>query len=432
MTRTGRWWVRGATGFAALLVVGAALLAWWLPSDAELAARVRSEFEQRTGIGLTVGRLHWALFPAPRVVLEDVATVQDEPIRMRRLEVNPRLRSLLAREVRVDSVFADGVALPREAVRAFRGRTDASPAPRGNWTLAAVPVEQVRFTELTWIDRRDIALTYDGRVDFDPQWRPRSAEFSRHGVTPPARLRLEREGEADRWRTLIDIAGGTWNGRSELAIQKDDTLLLTAQLEPRNVDIEQLMQTFGRRAPMAGKVNGRTELRATGANVAQLWRHATTRTRFSVQPATLTRFDLAKAIQTAGTSRGGRTPLDELTGTLGTENTDDGIRFSYTGLKARSGLLTASGSARIYHRAIDGEVAVDLVDGVVGVPLKVGGTLDDPTLSLTGGALTGAAIGSAVLPGVGTALGARIGQQVERLFGGDDARKTPPKGPRAP
>ncbi|MDO9354948.1 MAG: hypothetical protein Q7T55_14720, partial [Solirubrobacteraceae bacterium] len=64
-------------------------------------------------------------------------------------------------------------------------------------------------------------------------------------------------------------------------------------------------------------------------------------------------------------------------------------------------------------------------------PLKVAGTLDAPELSLTGGALTGAAIGSAVLPGVGTAIGARIGQKVEKLFGGDD--KPPrPRGPRSP
>ena len=412
-------------------VVGAALIAWWVPSEAELAARLSSEFEKRTGIGLKVGKLHWSLFPVARVVLEEITTAQDEPIRVRRLEVNPQLRPLLSRQVRIDSVSADGVALPRESVRAFRGRTETSAKPSGDWALAATPVDQVRFTELTWVDRRNIPLAYDGQVDFDPQWRPRNAEFSRHGVTPPARLRLEREGDADRWRTLIDIAGGTWNGTSELAVQKDDTLVITAQLAPRNVDIQQLMQTFGRSAPLAGKVNGSSALRASGANLAAMWRSATTRTRFSVQPATLTRFDLAKAIQTAGTSRGGRTPLDELTGTLDTEGTDDGMRFRYTGLKARSGLLTASGSASIYHRAIDGEVAVDLVDGVVGVPLKVSGSLDDPTLSLTGGALTGAAIGTAVLPGVGTAIGARIGQQVERLFGGDE-KKPPPKGPRAP
>lgn len=431
MTRTGRWLVRGAAGLVALGAVGAALVAWWVPSEAELAARVSSEFEQRTGIGLTVNRLHWTVFPVARVVLEDVATTQEEPIRIRRLEVRPQLRPLLSRELHVDSVSVDGVVLPRESVRAFRGKAVAPTPEGGSWTLAAVPVDQLRFTELTWIDRSDIPLAYDGRIDFDPLWRPRTAEASRHGVTPPARLRLEREGDADRWNTQIDIGGGTWNGVSELATQKDGTLLFTAQLAPRNVDIELLMQTFDRGTPVAGKASGQTEVRAVGDSLGALWRQATTRTRFSLQPATLTRFDLAKAIQTAGTSRGGRTPLDELTGTLDTENTDDGIRFRYSGLKARSGVLTASGSARIYHRAIDGELAVDLVDGVVGVPLKVGGTLDDPTLSLTGGALTGAAIGTAVLPGVGTAIGARIGQQVERIFGGD-AKTPPPKGPRAP
>jgi phage tail tape-measure protein len=68
---------------------------------------------------------------------------------------------------------------------------------------------------------------------------------------------------------------------------------------------------------------------------------------------------------------------------------------------------------------------------VVGVPLKIGGTVSDPELSMTGAALTGAAIGSAVLPGVGTAIGARVGQQVEKLFGGDTEKKPPPK-PRKP
>ena len=67
------------------------------------------------------------------------------------------------------------------------------------------------------------------------------------------------------------------------------------------------------------------------------------------------------------------------------------------------------------------------------MPLKLGGTLDEPQLSLTGGALAGAAVGTAVLPGVGTAIGARIGQQVEKIFGGEDAEKkkqAPPPKPR--
>ena len=121
---------------------------------------------------------------------------------------------------------------------------------------------------------------------------------------------------------------------------------------------------------------------------------------------------------------------------LATQATDEGVVLRFSELKARSGLLSASGHATVLNRRLNGAVAVDLVDGVVGVPLKVGGTLDVPELSLTGGALTGAVIGSAVLPGVGTAIGARIGQRVEQFFDGGDAKKKPrkpaPKAPVAP
>jgi uncharacterized protein (DUF697 family) len=88
-------------------------------------------------------------------------------------------------------------------------------------------------------------------------------------------------------------------------------------------------------------------------------------------------------------------------------------------------VLTASGNLKSFNRKLDGEIAVDLVDGVIGVPLKIGGTASEPELSLTGAALTGAAIGSAVLPGVGTAIGARVGQQVEKMFGGSKPKPTP-------
>lgn len=129
---------------------------------------------------------------------------------------------------------------------------------------------------------------------------------------------------------------------------------------------------------------------------------------------------------TAGISRGGTTPLDELTGVLDTQGTDDGVVMRYTGLKARSGVLTASGRLRLFNRKLDGEIAVDLIDGVVGMPLQIGGTMSEPEVSLTGGALAGAAVGTAVLPGVGTALGARAGQQLEKLFGAEEPVKKKP------
>jgi len=57
----------------------------------------------------------------------------------------------------------------------------------------------------------------------------------------------------------------------------------------------------------------------------------------------------------------------------------------------------------------------------VGVPLVVGGTLAAPEVTLTRGALLGAAVGTVVMPGVGTGagmeLGDRLGQGLNKLFG---------------
>ena len=58
------------------------------------------------------------------------------------------------------------------------------------------------------------------------------------------------------------------------------------------------------------------------------------------------------------------------------------------------------------------------------VPLNLSGTLDSPMALPTGAALTGAALGTAILPGVGTAAGARVGNWAEGLFG---AKKEPKK-----
>jgi hypothetical protein len=429
-----RWLI----GIAAVLVLGVGTLVLVvrarLPTDEQVAAKIAEGFEQRFGVALKVGNAHWALLPTPMLVLDDIATDQPRPITLKRISLRLQLAPLLHRVIALDEIELESLVLPRASVRAFRGKGPkpkeganvvALPAP---WTLASVPVAQVRWRDVVWIDRRDIALAYDGEASFDAQWRPRQARLERAGSTPPVRLRLDRESGQDRWRTRIDAGGGTWNGVTRLETLANGKLRVSAELEPRQIDIESLVQAFDRRTSVAGKVSGQTMLTAEAdraQDLGALARSLHTRTSFTVQPATLTKLDVAKAVTTAGISRGGRTPLDELTGTLDTQGTEDGVVMQYSNLKARSGVLTASGNLKLFNRKLDGEIAVDLVDGVVGVPLKIGGTMSDPELSLTGAALTGAAIGSAVLPGVGTAIGARVGQQVEKMFGGDKKKPAP-------
>ena len=90
--------------------------------------------------------------------------------------------------------------------------------------------------------------------------------------------------------------------------------------------------------------------------------------------------------------------------------------ITYTNLKATSGSLSASGQAKIANRQIEAEFAVDLVDGIVGVPLSVSGPLEDVKFSVPKSAIAGAVVGTAVLPGVGTAIGARIGATLGKIF----------------
>ncbi|RIX80651.1 hypothetical protein [Acidovorax cavernicola] len=437
MSSSVRRWLLGTVAVV-LLGIGALALvvAARLPDDDEVAARIAAGFTERYGVELTVGGAHWSLWPVPVLALSELSTDQPRPITLRSLTVRLHLWPLLLhREISIDQIDLDGLVLPRASVRAFRDkgprpqeseRIVALPAP---WTLAPVPVERVRWRDVTWIDRRDIALAYDGEVAFDADWRPRELRLERAGAASPVRLRLDREGSEDRWRTRIDAGGGTWNGVSRLEVLPEGRgLRVSAELDPHQVDIEALVQAFGRRSAVAGKVSGHTTLVAEAREAGALIRGLHTRTTFSVQPATLTRLDLAKAVTTAGISRGGTTALDELTGTLDTQGTEDGIVMRYTNLKARSGVLTASGNLRLFNRQMQGDIAVDLVDGVVGVPLKIGGSVAEPEVSMTGGALAGAAVGSAVLPGVGTAIGARVGQQVEKLLGGEAAKS--PEAPR--
>jgi uncharacterized protein involved in outer membrane biogenesis len=439
MKRALRPWLLGIAAvllLAAVALVG--LVVSRLPSDEEAAVRIAEAFEKRFGVGLEVGGAHWSLWPSPVLVLSDVATVQPRPVTLRRVTLQLRLRELLQRVVAVDELEVESLVLPRESLQAFRGKGPRPGEGRGAftlpapWTLAPVPIENIRWRDVVWIDRRGIALAYDGEIAFDTLWRPREARVERAGASPPARLRLEREPGQDRWRTRIDVGGGSWNGVSVFELRPNDALRVSAELEARDIDLAGLLKAFDRRAAVAGKVSGRSTLEAEAGELGALLRSLHTRTTFALRPATLVGLDLAKAVSTAGVSRGGTTPLDELTGTLDTQGGEDGTVMRYTNLKARSGVLTASGQLRFFNRKLDGAIAVDIVDGVVGVPLKIGGTASDPEVSLTGGALAGAAVGSAVLPGVGTAIGARLGQEVEKLFGTEAPKAEKKNAPSAP
>jgi hypothetical protein len=397
---------------AAVLAAGGIAVAILLPSDEELRQRASAGFAERFGTNLAIESVHWQLLPSPVVVVRGARTEQKEPIEIRQLSVYPNLSRALRRwKFSVERLELDGAVIPTASLAAFRGKQDNAMIDRD-----LAPVGHVRFRNVTWMSRTGIALPIEGDIDFDPLWRPRRAHVRRADFTPMAQLTVVREGAADRWKARVVLGGGTADGVLALRSGKDGTLTLGGTLAPRVINVATAAQSLNRRSPVGGKANGNTVVSAHGKTAGELGSSLRLRTEFKMRPATILRFDLDKAIRTAGREHAGQTTLQSLTGVMDMQNTGRGTVLRFSELEAHAGSFTATGDATIFNRKIEGQGTLDVVQGVVGVPFTISGTTREPKASVPPGVFAGAAVGTAVLPGIGTVLGARIGGSLGRLL----------------
>lgn len=144
---------------------------------------------------------------------------------------------------------------------------------------------------------------------------------------------------------------------------------------------------------------------------------------FHLRKGVLTKVDLEQVANDPDKSnaRGGTTQFDDLTGLIGV----DAGGYHFRELKIASGSLNAEGRVDVSPALqLRGklDVKVKRTAGLVSMPMVVSGTLDKPIVRISKAAWAGAAIGTAILgPGLGTALGVRIGGFLNKLFGKDDA-----------
>ena len=414
-----------STATLALGVFGAIAFAYWklVPSDVELTERIRAQAEARLGVKVTVESAGLRLWPQGELVIEQAATVQPEPIRFRRLVARLDLMALLRGRVALGDVHVEGATLPQLSLRALRLQP-ATPDSAG----LPLQVSRVSFRQLVWITRHETPLEFEGSARFGPDWRLQGVEVMRSGVQPATRLALTPDGD-DRWRVELQLAGGSANGEITLKTGPDGAMVLAGKLAPRNVDVAAAMASFKRNSAVEGQASGVTELSARGQDIGELARSLHTRTSFSVASPRLLHIDVDKAIRSFGQDRTGQTALLSLTGQMDTQNTPDGIVVRYTGLEARGETFSARGAGTIANRRIEGALTVDLVGGLVGVPMKISGPLQKPHVTVektaVAGAAAGAAIGTVILPGIGTAIGAGIGASLGKLFGGDEPKQRP-------
>jgi hypothetical protein len=193
---------------------------------------------------------------------------------------------------------------------------------------------------------------------------------------------------------------------------------LSGQLTPIDIEVASALSSFNRRSPVSGKSSGQTVLSAGGKSAGELARSLHTRTVFSVNSATILRFDLEKAISTLGKEHDGQTALQELTGELDTRNTDEGMRSIYIGLKARAGKRSVTGEATVHRSQVEASGILYLAEGAIGAPFTVSGPVSKPKASVPPGPYAAAVTSAAVLARTGS--GARMGDALGRTVEGGE------------
>ncbi len=422
---------------AVLLVGGALALNRWIASD-DFRERLGAAASETLGAPVRAQRLSLAWWPLPAVAVDGLTIQARTPLSLQRVELRPRWGALLLGQVRVQTLVVREAVLPESTIALLSARLSEDKPRATQRGGASADGEAIDFSllprelvldDVTWLAADGARTTVAAALRFDGDGWPRESEVAiTGGHLRGTTIDLQREGSATAWRLNARVGGGRIQGPIAVSLPPADAknrrVALKGSLRTEGVEVSALTAPS---RTLSGRLHASTEINAqfpervsADALVAAL----RTDTRFTVSDAVINGVDLAKAVTTVGLSRGGQTGLDTLAGQVSTR----GKAIALSNLVASSGVLAATGEVNISpSRALSGRVRVDMTRGttgqVTGVPLAVGGTLDEPQVTLTRAALLGAAIGTALMPGVGTSAGAnlgdRLGEGIKGLFGGD-------------
>ena len=420
-----RRWLRIVSvlfGLAVLLLAAVVLaLQYWVGSG-DFRGRVEREASAALGLPVRLRAVSVDVWPLPSVALDGMSVGSQPPLTLERIEARPVWAALLRGRLEVATLVVRKAVIPGQAVAAISAASlrkrkaagaapVAAPADRFSWWP-----RRARFDELSWIDVNGNTTTVDAQVAMDDDGRPATASLKvLRGRVAGASATLKREGAA--WRLAASIGGGKLDARLMLeAAGAVQSTSLKGSYQVANVEVSALTAPS---RTLTGRLDASGTLRAPLQDLSKLRETLSTQTRFTVRNAVIHGIDLREAMRTVGLNRGGSTPLDTLSGRLATQ----GSAMQLTQLAAVAGKLSATGDVSMAtDKNLSGTLDVSLASAstgnVVSVPLQVGGTLDSPSVTLSRGAMIGAAIGTVVIPGVGTAPGAHLGDRIGKALGG--------------
>jgi len=420
MNRVFKWLLAVLLLLGLLLAAALFAVQRWIGTD-DFRNRVMQEAEQALGVGIGIGRIDVTVWPVPALVLEQIELKTRSVLTVARVEVRPDWSELLQGRIAASTLIVRRAVLPHSAIDALvaalqkmKRREPQRPEMDADALARYLPQRTV-LDDVTWVDAKGAGITVQADARLSPDALPQTLQLEvLKGRLQGTRLSLQRDGLA--WDVALQVAGGSVKGRIELqpAVKPGAEFTLRGQLQTRDVGLSELtaaQATAQAQAaqPLSGRLEASTDLSVRTRTPSSLLDALQTQSKFTVQKGVLHGIDLMKAVKSVGMSRGGDTAFDTMTGQVASH----GMVIEFSNLAVSSGALSATGHVSVAaNQALSGRISVDL-GGAVGMPLVVGGTVDEPEVSLTLGAKIGAALGTILMPGVGTGAGASIGGKID-------------------
>ncbi|HEU0220203.1 MAG TPA: AsmA family protein [Gallionella sp.] len=219
------------------------------------------------------------------------------------------------------------------------------------------------------------------------------------------------------------LYGGKLSGT--MGINRKDAML-AAEITVNGIAMQSLVEALTNEVLFTGSMDGTAKFSMRLDTFERFPENLQLTGNFHLRNGVLTKVDLVQAASNPGKAyaKGGVTRFDDLTGLLNV----DASGYHFRKLKIASGSLNAEGKVDISSSLQLGgmlDTNVKGTAGLVSMPMVVSGTLNDPVVRPSGSALAGAAVGTAILgPGLGTAVGIKIGGFLNRLFGKNDDKSS--------
>ncbi|MGH8663876.1 MAG: AsmA-like C-terminal region-containing protein, partial [Burkholderiales bacterium] len=374
---------------AALVLLGVAVallqfmpLTPWVASAEKIAA-------ERVGETVTIGKMHYSLFPSPGLTLENVVVGAQQDIRIPAVIVSMGIGQLISDSKRIDSVELQSPSLAQDALGRVLGWVRAPAAP----ARAAVERVSVRGARLTLRGMEplsvnaELAFGADGALtkarlsladgslsaDIVPQAEGASVSMRGSRFTPPLGpgyvfedLELTATVTPTELRDIQaegSVFGGKFkaNGQARYA----GPIAVDGRFYVDNLSLEPLVGLFANGVSVTGNgdLKGTFGLRAE--RLETLFDQARVEFTFSGNRGAIENVDLVRAAQAAGREgvRGGRTRYNTISGVVAV----NANRASFQQFRIASDSMSAAGGFEIQPK---GELA-----GRLGIQVGPRGTV---------------------------------------------------------